>query len=127
MNKKIIKAILIYDAKHGWYASKEIILDDELLILAEFVDSVLRYKPSRALEIKEQIEKGKIGWDPIEAEFFDGKIRLFHQYVPGIKKEPILTREELLAFVDKWYALIAAKVDKIVITNDNGKFSIGTE
>ena len=127
MAKNITKATLIYDAKHVWYASKEIILDDELLVLAEFVDSVLRYKASRALEIKEQIKKGNIGWEPIEAEIIAGKIQLYHLHVSGLKKEPRLTKEELIEFIDKWFELVASKVERIVITNENGKFSIGTE
>lgn len=127
MKKNIAKVTLVRNSQYGWYRREaDYNPDDELLILEQYFGSELGSDPSQVLIIRKYILKNEIGGNAIEADIIDGKIRLSDIYVPNLK-EPVLTQEELLILVDKWIELVAAKVDKIVITNDNGKFSIGTE
>jgi hypothetical protein len=128
MYQNITKVWLKKDQRYNYYARfAPRYPDDELLVLEQYFASELGNDPSKALRIKKQILENGVGGNAIGSEIIDGKIKLFHLYVSGLKKEPVLTKEELLELVDKWFELVAAKVDQIVITNHNGKFSIGIE
>lgn len=127
MSQTITKVVLMRNSHYGWYKREAYYNpDDELLILEQYFGSELGSDPTRASIIKKQILKNEVGGNAIGSELLDGKIKLFHFYIPNLK-EPILTKEELLNLVDTWFKLVAAKAEKIVITNDHGKFSIGTE
>ena len=76
--------------------------------------------------IKKLILEGCVGHEPIGGEMVDGKCQLYHLYIDNLK-EPRLTQEELLDLIQKWFEFISAKVYKIVLTNDNGKYSFSTE
>lgn len=102
--------------------------DDELLILRQYFGSEVGGDPTSVFKLRrwmERVEAG-VGGNAIWSEVIDGKIHIYHEYVPNLK-EPVLTKEEVLALVDRWLQLVAVKTEKIVITNDDGKFSIGTE
>ena len=128
MNSKPTKVILVKNAQYGWYKRDNPYMppDDELLILEDYFGSGLGNDPSQASSIKNLILRDIIGSDLIGSEIIDGKIRLYHLFINNLK-EPQLTKEELLKLVDKWFELVTAKANKIVIMNDNGKFSIVTE
>lgn len=126
MSKKTTKIVLLKNPQYNYYEGRGDYSDDELLILKEYFSSAIGYDLSRASKLRDLISRGSIGGNAIGSEIIDGKVKLHHFYIENLK-EPVLTQEELLALVDKWFELIAAKADQIVITNDNGKFSIGTE
>lgn len=127
MNQKLAKITLVRNPKYGWYTREESYNpDDELLILETYFCSGIGYNSATFPKIKKLILGGCIGHEPIGGEIIDGKCQLYHLYIDNLK-EPRLTKEELLELIQKWFELVAAKVDKIVLTNDNGKYSIGTE
>jgi len=120
------KIILIRDPERGsysWQRSEGNVEDFTLLQL--YFDSCVRYDPQRFSLIKQQILEGRTGCNDTGATIVDGMFQFYHDLIDF--QEPRISKEDLLKLVEKWYQLVEAKVDQIVITNDNGKFSIGTE
>lgn len=148
----LVKTILVRDSQ-GCYAREEFHdhPGDELLILEDYFRLSIGRNPARILLAKQSIENNSLTYGPIGVEineppsklsFFipllnveigwlrersiNGKIRLYHKNIPNLKGL-FLTKEELLTLVDRWFELVSSGAEKIVITNDNGKFSIGAE
>lgn len=127
MNNEITKVTLIRHPQYGSYSREEFYNpDDELLILENYFPAAAGYDPSHFPMIKKLLHRGIVGANPIGSNFIDGKFQFYHNYIDNLK-EPRISPEDLLKLIEKWYELVSAKVDRIVITNDNGTFSIGTE
>lgn len=127
MNKQPTKVTLKRHSQYGWYSREELYNpDDELLILEQYFPSAVGYDPKHFSMIKKLILEGIVAAEPIGVDIIDGKFQFYHLYIDNLK-EPRISQNDLLELIEKWYELVSAKVDQIVITNDNGKFSIGTE
>lgn len=122
-----MKITLVRFPQFGRYFRADFNVGDELFILGEYFGSSLGSDPTLVSRYRQFIESGVLSGEPIGSEVIDGKIHLHHLYVTGLKKKPALTKEELLALVDKWFELVSTRAEKIVITNDNGAFSLGIE
>lgn len=127
MSNQITKMIFVRDSKTGHYKRNDSYdADDELILLSWYFADCVRFDPAHFSTIKKLILEGIVGCNDVGATIIDGKFQFCHQLIDGFK-EARLTQEELLELVQKWYELISAKVDKIVLINDNGKYSIETE
>lgn len=122
-----MKITLVRDPQFARYFRADFNVGDELFILGEYFSSSLGSDPILVFRYRQFIEADVLSGEPIGAEVIDGKIYLYHLYVSGLKKKPALTKEELLALVDKWFELVSTGAERIVITNDDGTFSLGIE
>ena len=124
---KTIKLVLVRRSGDGHYFRKNRSqIDGGLILLWLFFTGCVGYDSKDLSFIREEISKGTVGCNDIGATIIDAKLQFSHDVIEGLE-EPRLTKEELLALVDKWFELVAAKAGQIVITNDNGKFSIEVE
>lgn len=120
------KLILIRDDQYERYNGIGLGYDDdELLILKEYLCTAMGYDLDWAPIAKNYIRRS-IDFDSVGSEIIGDKVKVDHLFLTNLKN-PEIPKEEFFALVDKWFELIAAKAEQIVITNDNGKFSIGTE
>lgn len=129
MKQNQTKMIFMRDCQRGEYTGiGPDYSDDELLILEELFSSFIGGDPTSVFKRRRWMEGDNVcvGGNLLGSYVIDGKIHIYHDYVPNLK-EPVLTKEELLALVDRWLQLVAVKTERIVITNDDGKFSIGAE
>lgn len=123
------KIVLIKDKQYGLYYYKDNSKqdDDELVILWLFFTTCLRFDLSFSVRIKKLLnEHDQFGCGDLGIEYIDGKLQIYHDLIEDLK-EPRLSKEELVALIDKWYELVAAQPDKIIITHQDGKFTLSAE
>lgn len=99
--------------------------NDELALLYLYFNSFVGYNPANFPLIKEDIISGRISYNDIGANIIDGKFQFFHDLIEFY--ETRISPDNLLELVQEWYKLIEAKVSKIMIIHDNGKFTLKSE
>jgi len=128
MNKNKTQITLVRNPNDHTYDKKQAYdLEEKLVLLWMLFDSYIRYNPVDFSNVKNNIiERNVIGENVIGATFVDGKWQIYCELWDDIY-EPRLSTDELLELIHTWYDLIIKKVEKIVMTYENGKYSISSE
>lgn len=127
MIKDKAKIILVRNLKDGEYDKKEVYdPSEDLILLWMYFDSCVRYDPAEFELIKKLMMQGIVGCNDIGARSVDGKWQFRHDLWDDLKG-PHISTDELIGLIEIWYKLVSAKVDKIVISYENGRYSISSE
>lgn len=133
MRQKPTKVTLVKDPQHGWYDSsgdprdyRDDTYDGTLLIFEDYLRLAMGHDASKASERKKLLLYHEIGYNVVGSKSVGDNVRLYHLCVHD-PEEVIIPRREILKLIDRWFKLVAAKTDKIIITNNDGRFSISAD